>query len=81
VTGPYLPAHLDPVAIGEAHVQHGHVRSGRRDPAQRLLGGAGLADDHEVILSLEQLPQPPAHDLVIVEEKHPRHSAHLGQSR
>ena len=36
-----------------------------------LLGGAGLADDLEVVLGLEQLAQAAAHDLVVVEQEHP----------
>jgi len=81
VAGPYLPAHLDPIAIGEPHVQHGHVGPCRRDPAQRLFRGAGLTDHLEVVLGLEQVPQAPAHDLMVIKEEHPCGPSHVVQSR
>ena len=81
VGGPDLPAHLDAVAVGETHVEHGHVGLRRRDAAVRLLGRTGLAHDGEVVLGLEQLPQPAPHHLVVVEEEHPhRHAAILALS-
>ena len=64
-----LAAHLDAVAVGQAHVEHGDVGLGRGDPCQGLLGRAGLADDLEVVLGLEQLAQAPPHDLVVVEQE------------
>jgi hypothetical protein len=50
-----VPAHLDPAAVGEPHVEDGHVgrRGGR--PLHRFGGGAGLADDLEVVGGLEEV--------------------------
>ena len=71
VPGPDLAAHVDPGAVRQAAVEDRHVRAERRDPAGRLLGQARLADDHDVALALEELPDPAAHDLVVVEQEHP----------
>ena len=48
--------------------------------AERPLGGVGLADDLDVVLGVEQLPDPAADDLVVVEEEHADHvaTAHAG---
>ena len=43
---------------------------------ERLLGGAGLADDLEVVLDFEELAHAAPHDLVVVEEEDAnRHAA------
>ena len=70
VLGADLAAHLDAVAVGQAHVEHGDVGlvAGMR---AGLLGGARLADHLEVVLGLEQLAQAAPDDLVVVEEEHP----------
>ena len=39
--------------------------------AQRLVGGARLADHDDVARVLEQLADPAPHDLVVVEQEHP----------
>ena len=70
VPGADLAADLDPVAVGQPDVEDGHVGRGGRDPPVGLLGRSGLADDLEVVLRLEQLAQPAADDLVIVEQEH-----------
>ena len=73
-----LAAHLDAVAVGQPHVEHGDVGRGGRDAPVGLLGGAGLADDLDVVLGLEQLAEAAADDLVVVEEEHPdRHRRSL----
>jgi len=79
---PDLAAHLHAVAaVAKAHVEHGDLRPGRRDASQRFVGGARLADDLEVVLALEELADPTAHDLVVVEEKHANcHAAILSDS-
>ena len=66
---PHLPAHLDPVAVGEADVEHGDVGPGGWDTSDRLGGGAGFAHDLEIVTGLEELPQPAPDDLVVVKEK------------
>ncbi len=72
MAGPHLSAHLDPVTVGKPHVEHRHIGVGRGDPSERLLGSAGLPDDDEVLLRLQQLSDPTANDLMVVEEEHPR---------
>ena len=62
-------AHLDAVAIGKPHVEDRDVGTRRRDAAERLFGGSGLADDLEVVLGFEELPQPAPNDLVVVEQE------------
>ncbi len=74
-----LAADLDAVAVGQADVEDGDVRARGRDAPVRLLGGAGLADDLEVVLGLEQVAQAAADDLVVVEEEHA--DRHCRQSR
>ena len=66
-----LATDLDAIAVGEPHVEHGHLRSGRRDPRQRELCGAGLTDDLHVVLCVEELPQAAAHHFVVVEQEDP----------
>jgi hypothetical protein len=68
VAAPNLAAHAHTVAVGEADIENGDVRVQGVDPPERLLRRAGLAD-HLDTLGLEQVLQPPAHHLVIVEEK------------
>ena len=72
MAGPDLPAHLDPVAVGQPHVQHRHVRVHRRDPAQGLVGRPRLAHDHHVVAGgLQQLADTSPDHLVVVEQEHP----------
>ena len=71
-----LPADLHSVTVGQADVEHGHIRSCRRDARERLGGGSGLAHDLEVTIRLEQLLHAATNDLVIVEEEHPYYVAH-----
>ena len=68
------------VAVGQPHVEDGDVGPGRRDPGERPLGGVGFADDLDVVLGVEQLPDPAADDLVVVEQEHADHvaTAHAG---
>ncbi len=72
----HLAADLDAVAVGQAHVDDRDVGLRRGDAGDALGGGAGLADDLDVVLRLEQLPDPAADDLVVVQQEHPnRHGA------
>jgi hypothetical protein len=64
-----LPAHVDAAAVGEPAVEHRDVGPERGDPRHRLDRGAGLAHDGDVTLALEQVPQAPAHHLVVVEQE------------
>ena len=70
--GSDVSADLDAVTIGQPHVEHGDVRGRRRQELVGLLRGAGFTDDLQVVFGLEQLAYPATHDLVIVEEEHPR---------
>ena len=65
-----VPAHPDAVAVGQPHVEDGDVRAQRGDAGQRLRGGAGFADDLDVVLGLQQLRDAAADDLVVVEQEH-----------
>ena len=78
--GADVAAHLDPVAVGEPHVEHGDVRAGGGDPTDGLFGGAGLADDGQIVLRFEQIPHPAADDLVVVEEEHAGRFGHEAHS-
>ena len=68
--GPDLAAHLDAAAVRQAHVQHGHVRAGGRDPDQRLGRRTGLADHLDVVLDREQFVDAPADHFVVIEEEY-----------
>ena len=70
VARPDLAAHLDAAAVGQPDVEDSDLRLCCRYAGERLLGGTGLTDDRQVALGLEQFPQSPSHDLVIVEEEH-----------
>ena len=78
--GSDVAAHLDPVAVGEPHVQHGDMRAGGRDPTDGLLRGAGLADHGQVVFRFEQVAHSAANDLVIVEEEDPGRFGHGAHS-
>ena len=79
---PHLAAHLDAAAVGQAHVEHRYVGVRRGDAAQRLLGRSGLGHHLDVGLGIEQLAQPPPHDLVVIEEEHAyRHRVILPEGR
>ena len=63
-----VAADVHPAAVWQPPVEDGDVGSECRDPAGRLDGGAGLADDADAVVGLEQLMEPTAHDLMIVEQ-------------
>ena len=65
-----VAADRDAVAVGQAHVEDGDVGAQGGDAGQRLGGGAGLADDLDVVLGLQQLGDAAADDLVVVEQEH-----------
>ena len=59
VAGADLAADLDAVAVGQPDVEHGHVGPQRAGcGCSASSAGAGLADDLDVVLGLEQLAQP-----------------------
>ena len=55
---PHRAAHLYPGAVREPGVQHGDIRTQRRDSRGRLARGPGLTDDLDVLGALEQEPEP-----------------------
>jgi two-component system, NarL family, sensor histidine kinase DevS len=68
VSRTHLTAHLDPVAVGQAHVEHRDVRVGLRDACERHTGAGRLADDLEVVLGVDEVTEPASYDLVVVDE-------------
>ena len=72
----HLTAHVDPAAVGQPAVEDCHVRLERRDPGDGLPRRAGLTDDLDVTLALQQVVQPTTDDLVVVEQKHPDRLGH-----
>ena len=80
--GADLAAHLDPAAVGQAHVEDGDVRVGHGDAVVGFLGAARLADDLEVVLGVDELTKPATDDLVVVEQEHTGgHGRHCVRSR
>jgi hypothetical protein len=69
MAGPNFPAHLDAVAVGQPDVEDRHIRLGRWDPRQGLLGRPGLSDDLEPAGGFEQVPEAAANHLVIIEQE------------
>ncbi len=65
-----LPAHLDTRALPEADIQYGDIGPGLGYALQRLLGGGRVPHHRHVVLGPEQIADPSAHQLVIVEQKH-----------
>ena len=71
VARPDLAADVDAGAVGQPAVEDRDVGAQRRDAPDRLLRRAGLAHDLDVAVGLEQVAQPAADDLVVVEQEHP----------
>ena len=69
MAGANLPARRHAVALLQADVEHSDVGVEGGDAADGLVLRTRLADDHDVVLGLEQVAQPAAHDLVVVEEE------------
>ena len=65
----HVAADVDAAAVGQPGVEHGDVGAQRRDPGRGLPRGAGLADDLDVAVALEQVAQPAPDDLVVVEQE------------
>jgi hypothetical protein len=59
---------VDPRLAGRHHVQQDHVRLQRPHLEHGLLGAAGLADDLDVGLRIQQEPEPGADDRVVVDD-------------
>ena len=65
--GTHVAADLHPGTVGQPDVEHGDVGARGRDPVARLLGGARLPDDFEVLLRLEEIAHTAPDDFVVVE--------------
>lgn len=64
-----LPAHLDPVAVREPHVEDRDVDGEQRHAHEGLGRGLGLADDLHVGLGVDEPEQALTDDLVVVEHE------------
>ena len=75
-----LSAHLDAARssspVPEPHVEHRDIRLGLRDQLERILGGSSFADHRDVVLARQDVADPSAHQLVVIEQEHAdRHHA------
>ena len=61
---------VEAAPVGHRHVHQHQVGIDRARLEDRLARGAGLADDLDVLLALEQQPQPGADDRVVVDDQH-----------
>ena len=68
-----IAADLDPAAVGQADIEHGDVGRRCRRPLDRFGSRAGLADDLEIVGSLQQVAHASPDHLVVVDEEHPDH--------
>ena len=65
-----LTTDVDAGAVGQPAVEDRDVGPKRRDSADRLLRQTRLPDDLDVAVLLEELLEPAADDLVVVEQEH-----------
>ena len=70
VEAAHVAADLDAAAVGQLHVEHCDLRSGCPNPGNGVGASAGLADDFDRAVGLEQLANALAHELVVVEQEH-----------
>ena len=64
-----LAAQLDPVAIGQADVEDGHIGLHGEHPGEARLDRIGLADDREVVGGVDQCTHTLTNDLVVVDQE------------
>ena len=67
-----------PRAVRQPAVEHRDVGPQRRDAPGGLCGEAGLADDLDVAVGLEQILEPAADHLVVVEQEHADRAVGVG---
>jgi hypothetical protein len=67
---PDVTTDLDAVAVWQAHVKNGDVRSGRRNARERLGSASCLTHYLEVVLETQQIVETTTDQLVIVEQEH-----------
>jgi hypothetical protein len=67
---PHLARDLDAVHIGQADIEHQHIRVLRLGHRDRLAAGRSLADDHDVGLAREQRAERLAHHALIFGKHH-----------
>ncbi len=73
-----LAADLDAAAVGQAHVENGHVGLRGRYAGEGIGHRAGFAHHRHVLTRLEQGAQARPDDFVVVEEEHTQsHGPHL----
>src|SRR5690606_10393246 len=68
-----VAAQVDAAAVREPDVQQRDIRRGGFDAAGRLAHGGCLADHLEIGLGTDQIRDPPADDLVVVDQEHADH--------
>ena len=78
--GADLTTRRDPITLLQPHVEHGDVGVEGRDAPHRLVLGARLADDDEIVLRLQQVADTTADDLVIIQQEHGHPIGHARQS-
>ena len=61
--------HREPVEVGHLDVEEHQVRRLRPDQVDRLAPVAGLAGDLDVLLAPEQLGEPTARRLLVVDDQ------------
>ncbi len=64
-----LAAHLYPVAVGDAYVEHGNVGVAGTDAGQSFGSRRCLADDLHLAGHFEQGTNPLTNDFMIIEEE------------
>ncbi len=73
VGGNDLAGRLDAVHPGHTHIHQHDIGFQRRGLRDRRLAGAGLADNLDVVLRIEQHGEARAHQLLVVHEEHSHH--------
>lgn len=66
-------AQLDAAAVGQVHVEHGDVGSGRRDPAEGFSTAPRLTDHAEIGRRIDDGGNGAPYHLVIVDQEDPGH--------
>ena len=69
--GPDATNHLEPVEVGEAQVEHDHLRGTQGDAGEPLFGGRG--HQHLMGLGRQREPQCPQEGFVVVDDQDPCH--------
>ncbi len=74
-------AHLDAGPVGQARVEDRHIGLERRNASDRCGSGAGLAHDLDLGVGLQELAQPHADELVVIEQEHADRSQRISSGK